>query len=274
MRKIGRRNTNILLELSKLISLEGKKTLISGAGSGIGRSIAKRFAEAGSDLVLVDIDERGLNETNDTMQKFTSKVSVRKLDLSKKVQIDNMWEDFNDEIPDILINNAGIYPFKNYLLLDEDELKKTMDVNLYSIFWMCQNFIKKRINKGGVIVNLSSIEAILPFKEDLAHYSVSKAGVLALTRSLARDYGRHNFRINTILPGAIKTPGTDTLVKMAISKMKVKLIKTGYDFQNRLALGRWGNPDEVAKVALFLCSDLASYVQGVMLPVDGGFLSS
>lgn len=274
MRKIGRRNTNILLELSKLISLEGKKTLISGAGSGIGRAIAKRFAEAGSDLVLIDIDERGLCETRDTMQKFTSKVSVCILDLSKKAQIDNLWEDFNDEIPDILINNAGIYPFKNYLELDEDELKKTMDVNLNSIFWMCQNFIKKRINKGGIIVNLSSIEAILPFKEDLAHYSVSKAGVLALTRSLARDYGRNNFRINTILPGAIKTPGTDNLVKMAISKMKVKLIKTGYDFQNRLALGRWGNPDEVAKVALFLCSDLASYVQGAMLPVDGGFLSS
>jgi NAD(P)-dependent dehydrogenase (short-subunit alcohol dehydrogenase family) len=274
MRKIGRRNTNILLELSKLISLEGKKTLISGAGSGIGRSIAKRFAEAGSDLVLVDIDERGLNETSDTMQKFTSRVSIIKLDLSKKAQIDNMWEDFNDEIPDILINNAGIYPFKNYLELEEDELKKTMDVNLSSIFWMCQNFIKKRINKGGIIVNLSSIEAILPFKEDLAHYSVSKAGVLALTRSLARDYGRKNFRINTILPGAIKTPGTDNLVKMAISKMKVKLIKTGYDFQNRLALGRWGNPDEVAKVVLFLCSDLASYVQGAMIPVDGGFLSS
>jgi NAD(P)-dependent dehydrogenase (short-subunit alcohol dehydrogenase family) len=274
MRKIGRRNTNILLELSKLISLEGKKTLISGAGSGIGRAIAKRFAEAGSDLVLLDIDERGLCQTRDTMQKFTSRVSICKLDLSKKAQIDSLWEDFNDEIPDILINNAGIYPFKNYLELDEDELKKTMDVNLNSIFWMCQNFIKKRINKGGIIVNLSSIEAILPFKEDLAHYSVSKAGVLALTRSLARDYGRNNFRINTILPGAIKTPGTDNLVKMAISKMKVKLIKTGYDFQNRLALGRWGNPDEVAKVALFLCSDLASYVQGVMLPVDGGFLSS
>lgn len=274
MRKIGRRNTNILLELSKLISLEGKKTLISGAGSGIGRAIAKRFAEAGSDLVLIDIDERGLCETRDTMQKFTSRVSICKLDLSKKAQIDSLWEDFKDEIPDILINNAGIYPFKNYLELDEDELKKTMDVNLNSIFWMCQNFIKKRINIGGIIVNLSSIEAILPFKEDLAHYSVSKAGVLALTRSLARDYGRNNFRINTILPGAIKTPGTDNLVKMAISKMKVKLIKTGYDFQNRLALGRWGNPDEVAKVALFLCSDLASYVQGVMLPVDGGFLSS
>jgi len=87
MRKIGRRNTNILLDLSKLISLEGKKTLISGAGSGIGRAIAKRFAEAGSDLVLLDIDEKGLYQTRDTMQKFTSKVSICKLDLSKKAQI-------------------------------------------------------------------------------------------------------------------------------------------------------------------------------------------
>jgi len=274
MRKIIRRNTNVLLELSKLISLEGKKTLISGAGSGIGRSIAKRFAEAGSDLILVDVNDKGMCETRDAMHKFTSKINICKLDLSKKAQIDNLWEDFKDEIPDILVNNAGIYPFKNYLEIDEQEFKKTMDVNLNSVFWMCQNFIKKRINVGGIIVNISSIEAILPFKEDLSHYSVSKAGVLALTRSLARDYGRNNFRINTILPGAIKTPGTDNLVKMAISKMKVRLIKTGYDFQNRLALGRWGNPDEVAKAALFLCSDLASYVQGAMLPVDGGFLSS
>ena len=104
MRKIGRRNTNIVLELPKLISLEGKKTLISGAGSGIGRSIAKRFAEAGSDLVLIDIDEGGLNETRDSMQKFTSRVSVCKLDLSKKAQIDSLWEDFNDEIPDMKNN--------------------------------------------------------------------------------------------------------------------------------------------------------------------------
>ena len=150
----------------------------------------------------------------------------------------------------------------------------TLDVNLNSVFWMCQNFIKKRLGKGGIIINLSSIEAILPFKEDLAHYCVSKSGVIALTRSLARDYGKDGFRINVILPGAIKTQGTDNLVRKAISGFKFNLLKTGYDFQTRLALGRWGDPDEVAKVALFLSSNLASYVQGALIPVDGGFLSS
>jgi 3-oxoacyl-[acyl-carrier protein] reductase len=149
-----------------------------------------------------------------------------------------------------------------------------MDINLNSVFWMCQNFIKRRGKQGGIIINISSIEAILPFKEDLVQYSISKSGVIALTRSLARDYGRKGFRANVILPGAIKTPGTRGLAKDAIVNLRLDLMKTGYDFQQRLALGRWGNPDEVAKVALFLASDLASYVQGAMIPVDGGFLSS
>jgi len=139
---------------------------------------------------------------------------------------------------------------------------------------MCQNFIRKRKKLGGVIVNISSIEALIPFKADLAHYSISKSGVIALTRSLARDYGRKGFRVNGILPGAIKTPGTDSLVKTAITKLQLNLIKTKIDFESRLTLGRWGAPDEVAKVVLFLSSNMASYVQGAMIPVDGGFLSA
>jgi NAD(P)-dependent dehydrogenase (short-subunit alcohol dehydrogenase family) len=193
--------------------------------------------------------------------------------LAKKESIDAFWEDIAGELPDIIINNAGIYPFKDYLEVDKVFYEKTLEVNLHSVFWMCQNFIKRRGAKGGVIVNISSIEAMIPFKEDLAHYSISKAGVMALTRSLARDYGKKGFRVNCILPGAIRTPGTENLVKKAISKMQLRLIRTGIHFNARLSLGRWGKPDEVAKVILFLASDMASYVQGTMIPVDGGFLS-
>lgn len=256
-----------------IISFKGKKTLISGAASGIGSAISLRLAEAGSNLILVDIDEVGLKNIKDLTESYGSQVDTFSTDLAKKESIDSLWEEIAGTLPDIIINNAGIYPFKDYLEVDKSFYENTLDINLNSVFWMCQNFIRKRGSKGGVIVNISSIEAMIPFKVDLAHYSISKAGVMALTRSLARDYGRKGFRVNCILPGAIRTPGTEKLVKKAVTKMQLRLIRTGIDFNARLTLGRWGKPDEVAKVILFLASDMASYVQGAMIPVDGGFLS-
>jgi NAD(P)-dependent dehydrogenase (short-subunit alcohol dehydrogenase family) len=256
------------------IELDGKKTLVSGAASGIGRAISYRFAEAGSALILVDIDEKGLREVKKYISIFNHEIYTYKIDLCNKEEIDKLWSSILDITPDILINNAGIYPFQEYLKVNEVFYNKTLEVNLNSVFWMCQNFIRNRKNMGGIIVNISSIEAIIPFKKDMAHYSISKSGVYSLTRSLARDYGRKGFRVNGILPGAIKTPGTGSLVKMALRRFRFDLIKTGYDFNTRLALGRWGTPDEIARVVLFLSSDLSSYVQGAMIPVDGGFLSS
>ena len=126
---------------------------------------------------------------------------------------------------------------------------------------------------GGVIINIGSIEAIMPFAEGLVAYDVSKTGVIGLTRGLAKEYGKHGFRINVILPGGIYTPGTRAVAK-EISQFKFSLLKTGIDFKARLPMNRGGQPDEVARVALFLASDLASYVHGAMVPVDGGFLSA
>jgi NAD(P)-dependent dehydrogenase (short-subunit alcohol dehydrogenase family) len=256
------------------LSLKGKTTMVSGAASGIGEAISWRFAESGSDLILVDINEKGLKKVKDDMDTFNIKIQTFTADLSSKLIIDNLWNNLSPKIPDILINNSGIYPPKNYLEIDQDFYDRILDVNLASVFWMCQNFIRTRKNTGGIIVNTSSIEAVVPFKDEMTHYSVSKAGVYALTRSLAYDYGRKGFRINGIIPGVVKTPGIDNQIKRAIRKMNLNLFKTGLNYKSRLALGRLGKPDEIAKVVLFLCSDLASYVQGVMIPVDGGFLSS
>jgi len=199
---------NLLKSLQEMISLKGKSALITGAASGIGEAIALRFGEAGADLELVDINMKGLQKVKKELSKFNVEVNLHEVDLSVKEKIDQLWEKLDSRTPDILVNNAGIFPMKDFLEIDEAFLNKVMNVNLYSMFWMCQHMIKRRLKlkKGGVIVNIASIEALLPFKEGLAHYTTSKAGVIALTRALAKEFGKDGFRVNAVLPGGIKTP--------------------------------------------------------------------
>ena len=263
-----------LKPLSELISLRGKKALITGAASGIGEAIALRFAEAGAYLYLVDINEEGLKAVAGKVSELGVGAEVFKVDLSRKEEIDRLWVSLRGREPDILVNNAGIYLFKDFLEVDEGFLEKVMNVNLTAVFWMCQYMIKTRKDKGGIIINIGSIEAILPFAEGLVHYDVAKAGLLALTRALAKEYGRNSFRINAIIPGGIKTTSVEKLRREALLKMRVDVIKTGINFMNRLPLGRMGDPDEVARVVVFLASELSSYVHGTFIPVDGGFLSA
>jgi NAD(P)-dependent dehydrogenase (short-subunit alcohol dehydrogenase family) len=259
--------------LNQLISLKTKKALITGCASGIGRAIALRFAESGANLILVDMNPKGLEDLKQQLSSYNVEIDLFVVDLSNKQQIDLLWRSLKGKDPDILINNVGIYPMKNFLEVDEAFFNNTLQTNLTSVFWMSQHMIERNRHKGGVIVNIGSIEAILPFKKDLAHYNLSKAGVIALTRTLAKEYGKLNFRINVILPGGIMTPGIERLVRK-IYGLKLDLLKEGLDFRRRIPLGRFGEPDEVAKMTLVLSSDLASYVNGAIIAVDGGFLSA
>jgi NAD(P)-dependent dehydrogenase (short-subunit alcohol dehydrogenase family) len=256
-----------------LISLKGRRALITGSASGIGRAMARRFAETGADLELVDIDLNGLEAVQEELKPLDVDVSVHRVDLSVKAEVDSLWGELSGREPSILVNNAGIYPFRDFLEVNEDFLRRVMDINMNSVFWMCQNMIRARMREGGVIVNVGTIEAILPFKDEMAHYSASKAGVIAITRALARDYGRRGFRINALIPGGILTPGTKNVAKKVL-RLNMGLIKTGIDYIQRVPMGRLGKPDEVARIALVLASDLSSYVNGALIPVDGGFLST
>lgn len=259
--------------LSELISLKGKKALITGSAVGIGKAMAYRFAEAGADLELVDINARGLRAAAEELSEFKTKIYIHKLNLSSREEITALWDELKGKEPDILVNNAGIYPFKEFLQVDDSFFTKVLDINLKSALWMCQRMIKGRLKKGGVIINVGSIEALMPFVEGMVSYSISKAGVIALTRSLAKEYGKDGFRVNAIVPGGIITPGTKAVAK-EITQLRLSLLKTGVLFSTRLPLRRGGQPDEVARIALVLASDLSSYVHGAMIPVDGGFLSA
>jgi NAD(P)-dependent dehydrogenase (short-subunit alcohol dehydrogenase family) len=246
---------------------------MTGPAPGTGKAMACRFAEAGADLDLVDINERGLKILAGELDKFRVNIDVHKVDLSSQKEIAALWQEPKGREPDILVNNAGIYPFKKFLEVDDGFFCRVMDINLKSALLMCQCMIKQRLKKGGVIVNVASIEALIPFVEGMAPYSISKAGVIALTRSLAKEWGRCDFRINAIVPGGIITPGTKAVAK-EITQLRLSLLKTGVLFGTRLPLRRGGQPDEVARIALVLASDLSSYVHGALIPVDGGFLSA
>lgn len=262
-----------LPNLAQLISLKGKRALITGAAAGIGKAISYRYAEAGANLELVDINSDTLLRTRDELSQLNVQINTHIIDLSRKEEVDALWDRLIGNEPDILVNNAGIYPFKHFLEVDEALYRQVMEINLSSVYWMCQHMIRRRRKVGGIIINLGSIEAIMPFKEDLAHYSVSKAGVIALTRALAKEHAKHGFRVNALLPGGIITPGTKSAAKQFL-QFRFDLLKTGFQFWQRLPIGRPGQPDEVARMALMLASDMASYVHGAAIPVDGGFLAA
>ena len=261
--------------INELISFEGKSVMITGAGGGIGFATAKRFAELGASLYLIDIDRKKLSlARKNILSNFPVDIETIKLDLSKKTEIDALWEDLRNSEPDVLVNNAGLYVFKKFLEIDEKFLEKMMKVNFESVLWMCQSFIRGRINKGGSIINVGSIEAIMPFAFGLVHYDAGKTSVLGLTRALARDFSKKGFRVNAVIPGGIDTPGVRKLKKESAMRLDVDMIKLGIEFKSRLPIGRFGDPDEVARVIVFLASDMASYITGALIPVDGGFLSA
>jgi NAD(P)-dependent dehydrogenase (short-subunit alcohol dehydrogenase family) len=133
--------------LSELVSLKGKRALITGSGSGIGRAMAWRFAEAGGNLELVDINEESLDVVRQELKQFNVEVNVHKVNLSRKEEIDALWRKLDGKEPSILVNNAGIYPSKSFLDVDEAFLEKVMDINLNSVFWMCQHMIRTRLKK-------------------------------------------------------------------------------------------------------------------------------
>jgi len=133
-----------LKPLSELISLAGKRALITGSAVGIGRAMAYRFAEAGADLDLVDMNIKGLGLVKKELSRFESEIDIHKVDLSKEEEIDALWEELSGKEPDILVNNAGIYPFKNFLEVDDAFLNKVLAINLKSALLMCQYMIRRR----------------------------------------------------------------------------------------------------------------------------------
>ncbi len=263
--------------LRELIDLGGKVAIVTGGARGIGSAICSRLAEAGASVLIADLD---VAETGQAIKELAASghaVHCVECDVSNEADVQRMVNVCAERLGgvDILVNNAGVYPRKSLDSMSGEDFDKVMAVNLRGTF-LCSRYAGAEMVKqgrGGCIINIASIEALRPSASGMSAYDASKGGVWALTKSLARELGPYGIRVNAIAPGAVKTRWTSWhLGKPSSSEEAREGLKELKAFMSRMVLGRMGEADEVARVALFLASELSSYVTGEMIVVDGGYL--
>ena len=262
--------------IAELFDLTGKVAIVTGAGMGIGQAIAFRLAEAGAGVMITDIN---LEAANQTVEQIAGRGGMAQAIQADASSSDDAMRATRATVNafgslDILVNNAGIFPHASILDISEEMWDKVLDINVKGLYFYSQAAAKEMIKAGhgGKIVNMASMEGLHP-RENLAHYVTSKAGVTMLTKALALELAPHNILVNAIAPGGILTPGT--MAQRTTLKSSGKPLKEIFDsFMARLPLGRMGEPDDVAKVVLFMVSAAADYMTGSVILVDGGYLLS
>ena len=246
--------------------LGGKRALVTGAGQGNGRAIALGLAAHGADIVASDIDLVGAERTAADLRASGSKALAFRLDVTDAAACHALAQTISRDIGDIsiLINNAGIIIREG---LDSpraaENWRRVLDVNLTGVFNVTHAFLPTLRKTRGAIVNLGSIASFVGVGDTLG-YAPSKGGVKLLTQALARDLARDGIRVNAIAPGVIETAMTE-VTRNDPARLA--------GFVGRTPLGRVGQPEELVGPVVFLVSEMASYVSGVTLPVDGGFLA-
>lgn len=246
------------------VDYSGKTVLITGAAQGSGAGIAKRFAEAGADVVITyNRNEAAAQEKVAEFTKMGSKAAAYHLNQLDTEKIDavirQIYKDYGKI--DCLVNNAGIYPHQDVMDMTEQEWNDMMNSNARGVFFVSQSVAKvMKEQGGGAIVNISSINATNP-SDTLIHYGASKAAVEMLTRGLAHSLGKYGIRVNCIAPGLIDAPNLDKNVP-------------GWreSYSSRAPLGRIATPADMGNVCIFLGSELAGFVTGQIIAVDGGVL--
>lgn len=263
--------------IMELISLKGKKAVVTGGARGIGYAIVNRFAEAGADVVLADIDEPVATQSARALAKdWEKRVVPASVDMTDGQSVQHLAELAYNTLGaiDIWVNNAGIYPSKPLVQMSDTDWDKVLDINLRGTFIGAREAAKRMISarKGGVIINLASTAGFRAAGPGVAHYVASKHGVRGLTRALAVELGPYGIRVLALAPTLISTPGIDELRKQAAAAMP-GMTDLLDQMATREPLGRVGVPDDVARVALFCASDLAMLMTGSTIPVDAGELA-
>ena len=267
-----------VMSIKDCMNLDGKAAIVTGGAKGIGQAIAYRLAEAGAAVLIADIDEDAAREAAATLPTTGKKSAHLKVDVSNESNIAHMIDYCKREFGtvDILVNNAGIYPPAPVAQMTEEQFEKVMHINLRSVFLATKyaSEAMKQAGHGGSIINITSIDAIHPTMVGLAHYDASKHGVWGFTQNVALELAPHKIRVNAVAPGGIATPGVQAMQATAPAQDAEALKRQTEAFLSKIPMHRMGDPDEIGKVVLFLASDLASYMTGAHIVVDGGALLS
>jgi len=239
-------------------NLENKNIIVTGASGGIGNSIVKKLNEAGANILASGTRIEKLEE----IKKNFDNIKILKFDISQSDKIEEFIENATNELGgslDCIVNNAGITQDNLAIRMSLDEWQKVININLTSTFLMSKFAIKKMLkNKSGKIVNITSVVGHTG-NLGQANYTASKAGIVAMSKSLAIEYAKKNININCISPGFIKTAMTDKID----DKFKEAIV-------SKIPSARLGEPDDIANAVLFLSSDQSSYINGETIHVNGG----
>lgn len=253
-----------------MFSLKGKTAIITGGGSGIGKAIAKLFAKQGALVHILDFDYDGASQTIDEIKEANGNGQAWKCDVSNQSQVSEFIDVIatgNDHI-DILVNNAGIAHIGNVEATTEEDLNRLFGVNVRGVYNCLKAAIPHMKTKGGAILNMASIASAVGITDRFA-YSMTKGAVVGMTLSTAKDYIKYKIRCNCISPARVHTPFVDGfLAKNYPGKEKEMFEK----LSQGQPIGRMAEPEEIAFLVLYLCSDEASFITGCDYPIDGGFI--
>lgn len=253
-----------------MFSLNNKTALVTGGASGIGLAISKTFAEAGATVHILEINEELAQQVANDIRSAGGKVEAHGVDVSNQAQVIELVKSIAEQGPiHILVNNAGVAHVGKVETTEEADFDRIFRINVKGVYNCLYATIPHfKANGGGVILNMASVAATVGIPDRFA-YSMSKGAVLTMTLSVAKDYVKDNIRCNCISPGRVHTPFVDGFLAKNYpgqeAEMFEKLSKTQ-------PIGRMAQPKEIGALALYLCSDEASFITGTDYPIDGGFI--